>query len=247
MPESRNLKLVLAYDGSSFMGWQTQPGVRTVQDTCESALKKILCHEVRVIAAGRTDSGVHALHQVINVHTSNPIPMEGLLRAANAALPRDVAVVSGEEQPPDFHARIMAKSKTYVYIIDTSEVFSPLLSRYVLHVRQSLDIASMQDAAVLLTGQRDFRSFQAAGSSVITSIRDVRVSEISARGQRIFYRIQGSGFLRHMVRNIVGTLLMVGTGILLPEDVGVILEKKDRRYAGPTAPPEGLYLLGVEY
>ncbi|MGC9323386.1 MAG: tRNA pseudouridine(38-40) synthase TruA [Desulfomonilia bacterium] len=247
MPEIRNLKCVLAYDGSSFMGWQIQPGVRTVQETCESALKRILCHEVRVIAAGRTDTGVHALHQVINLRTPNPIPPGGLMRALNSTLPGDVSVLSIHDVSPDFHARTCAQSKTYVYVMDTSVHPNPLLSRYALSVRGNIDITAMQEAAASLTGRRDFSSFQGAGSSVKTSIREVMVSDVFTKGSRIMYRIQGSGFLRHMVRNIVGTLLMVGTGSLIPEDMGRILEMRHRSHAGPTAPPQGLYLVGVEY
>ena len=247
MPNMRNLKIVLAYDGAGFMGWQIQPQVRTVQETLENALEKILGHKVRTNASGRTDTGVHALGQVVNVHTFSSIPTHGLLRALRSKLPGEIAIVSVEDVGPDFHARFMAKSKKYVYIIDTSRLFSPFLARYAVHVKEHLDISVMKRAAGYLVGEHDFTSFMGAGSSVKTTKRRILTSEVFSQGEKIFYYIHGSGFLRHMVRNIAGTLLLMGKGALASEEMAQILQKKDRACAGPTAPPQGLYLLGVEY
>jgi tRNA pseudouridine38-40 synthase len=247
MPKTRNLKIILAYDGAGFMGWQIQPEVRTVQETLESALEKILGHTARVHASGRTDTGVHALGQAVNVHTSSSIPTHGLLRALNSKLPGEISIVSVEDVDPDFHARFMAKSKKYVYIIDTSSLISPFLARYAVHVKERLDIPAMQQAAGYLVGEHDFTSFMGAGSSVKTTQRRILAAEVIPHGEKIFFYIHGSGFLRHMVRNIAGTLLLIGNGELAPQEMVKILEKKDRSCAGPTAPPQGLYLVGVDY
>lgn len=247
MPNMRNIKITLAYDGTGFMGWQVQPGVRTVQQTLEDALESILGYRVRTHASGRTDTGVHALGQVVNVHTESPIPTQGLFWALNSKLPKEISIRSVEEVSPDFHARFSAKSKKYVYIFDTAGEISPFLARYALHVNDALDISAMKQSAAYLEGEHDFSSFMGAGSSVKTTRRLIFKSDIFSRRDRIFFYIQGSGFLRHMVRNIAGTLLLIGRGKLSPEDMQDILNKRNRALAGPTAPPQGLYLVGVEY
>jgi tRNA pseudouridine38-40 synthase len=247
MPDMRNLKIILAYDGAAFHGWQVQPGCRTVQETVERSLEKILGHEVSVVAAGRTDAGVHALGQVVNFRTSSRIPEAGLLRALNDTFPPDLSAVEVCQAPDDFHARYLAKTKRYVYIIDESEILSPFLSRYVLHLPGRLDISAMEQAASLVVGEHDFSSFMGAGSSVKSTVRRILEFRIIARKPRVYFSIQGSGFLRHMVRNIVGTLVLVGQGSLAPHDVGRILALRDRTQAGPTAPPQGLYLVEVGY
>jgi tRNA pseudouridine38-40 synthase len=247
MPNLRNLKIVIAYDGAGFMGWQVQSGVRTVQETFETALEKILGHKVRTIASGRTDTGVHALGQVVNVHIDSKIPADGMLRALNSSLANEISVLSVEDVSKYFHARFMAKSKEYVYIIDTESIASPFLARYALNVKENLNILAMQHAAGYLLGEHDFTSFMGAGSSVKTTQRKIFASEVFSRGSKVFFYIRGSGFLRHMVRNIVGTLLLIGKDKLAPEEMEKILAVKNRAVAGPTAPPQGLYLIGVEY
>jgi tRNA pseudouridine38-40 synthase len=207
----------------------------------------ILSHPVRVTASGRTDTGVHAFAQVINFPTQSTIPTDGLVRGLNSILPGDIAILSAEVTTPEFHARYMAKSKTYVYVIDTSPVRDPFLERYALHVEGPLDSVSMQEAAGFLLGEHDFASFMAVGSPVKTTTRIITTSEVIRTGNKVFFWIQGSGFLRHMVRNIVGTLLLVGKEKLVPEDLQRIMALKDRAFAGPTAPPQGLYLVSVEY
>jgi tRNA pseudouridine38-40 synthase len=243
----RNIKSVIAYDGAAFMGWQIQDGVRTVQETMEEALRVILGHPVRVIASGRTDAGVHAFAQVINFPTEARIPTDGLIRGLNTILPGDVAVLSAEDAAPEFHAQQMAKAKTYVYVMDISPIRNPFLARYVLHEKGPLDCAAMHEAACYFLGEHDFASFQGAGSPVKTTIRCITTSEVLQKGNKVFFCMQGSGFLRHMVRNIVGTLLQVGKGKRAPTDIQRIMAMKDRSFAGPTAPPQGLYLVGVEY
>jgi tRNA pseudouridine38-40 synthase len=243
----RNLKIVLAYDGAGFMGWQVQSGVRTVQGTMEMALGEILGHEARVIASGRTDAGVHALGQVINVRTASPIPIDGLIRGLNSILPGDVSVISAVDVGPDFHARYQARSKSYLYLMDTGSVRSPFLDRYALHIRYHLDIPAMKESMRHLLGEHDFASFLATGSTVKTTVRIITATDLITQGNKTVFWIKGSGFLRYMVRNIVGTLLLVGTGKLAPEDMSRIIALRDRQFAGPTAPPHGLYLIGVEY
>ncbi len=243
----RNLKTILAYDGSGYHGWQVQAGVNTVQETVEKILSAILKHDVRVVSSGRTDAGVHAIGQVINFFTPSSIPEEGLLKAMNSMLPGDIKVSHIEEVPPGFNARFTAKSKTYVYMIETSEVLSPFLTRYALHLPGRLDIDAMDISAKMLLGEHDFSSFMGAGSAVKTTIRRIMVSEVFTRDTKVYFLIKGSGFLRHMVRNIVGTLILIGQGRMEPGDMKGIISLKDRAFAGPTAPPQGLYLVGVEY
>jgi len=243
----RNIRLVIAYDGSGYLGWQIQPGVRTLQDTVEKGLETILGNPVRIYASGRTDTGVHAFGQVVNFHTPSSIPVDGLLRGLNSILPGDISVLSAEEADLDFHAQFQAKKKTYVYVIDTGPLRSPFLDRYALHEKYALDAEAMRASARFLLGEHDFTSFLASGSSVKTTVRNITISEIITRGNMVLFLIQGSGFLRYMVRNIVGTLLLVGRGKLPPEEIERIIARKDRGFAGPTAPPQGLYLVNVEY
>ncbi|HQH99693.1 MAG TPA: tRNA pseudouridine(38-40) synthase TruA [Deltaproteobacteria bacterium] len=247
MPTLRNLKITLAYDGSGFHGWQLQPGKRTVQETVEAALESILQHDIRVTASGRTDAGVHALGQVINFFTPLSIPEKGLLKAMNSIFPSDISALEVKEVEPAFHARYRAKSKTYIYILETAEILSPFLSRYALHIPCKLDIEAMGLSVKILEGEHDFRSFMAAGSTVKTTKRRILAADIASKGSQIFFFIQGSGFLRHMVRNIVGTLILVGQGKIAPDEVDRIIACRDRASAGPTAPPQGLYLVGVDY
>ncbi|MCD6569540.1 MAG: tRNA pseudouridine(38-40) synthase TruA [Deltaproteobacteria bacterium] len=247
MPIFRNVKVTLAYDGSGFNGWQIQPGLRTVQGVLEDALGKTLGDIPRIVASGRTDIGVHALGQVLNIHIGSTIPAYGLLRGLNSILPDDIAIRSVEDVALEFHARYMAKSKIYVYSVDTFDTPSPFLRRYSLHVRHKLDIPAMAEAAGFMVGEHDFSSFMGAGSLVKSTKRMIIRSSVIEKGCRIYYVVEGSGFLRHMVRNIVGTLLLIGKGKLSPYDIKGILDAKDRSKAGPTAPPQGLYLVGVKY
>lgn len=244
------LKLTLQYDGSGFAGWQRQPNGTTIQALLEDALAPIEGTAVTVHGAGRTDAGVHALAQVASVTLERALPDATLGRALNAVLPAAVRVLHVEPAAPDFHARFSARSKTYEYRIVNAPFVSPFLHRYVWHVPQPLDIPAMRAAAEVLRGAHDFAGFQGAGSEVATTERTVLALEWREGGgydSPIAFRITGTGFLRHMVRNIVGTLVEVGAGRWDGERVREVLASRDRSRAGPTAPPQGLFLAAVDY
>ncbi len=247
MDFARNIRLVLSYDGSDFSGWQVQPRLRTIQETIEKALETILKEKIRIHAAGRTDAGVHAFGQVATFNTNSVIPPEALLKAINSLLPADVAVTVVKDAGLDFHPRYSAKSKTYVYAINMSPVKNPLFSRYALHIKRGLDIEAMENAAHFFIGEHDFASFMGVGTPVKSTVRTVMESAIFGSGDMLYYAIKGNGFLKHMVRNIVGTLLQVGKEKMDPSEIKKIIDSRNRAEAGPTAPPHGLYLICVEY
>lgn len=255
----RTLKITLAYDGAAYVGWQRQANGRSVQACLESALAPFDVEPVTVVGAGRTDAGVHALGQVASVRLAHPIAPVGLLRAANAALPADIRVVAVEAVAHDFHARFSATAKTYRYRLLGGMVTSPFEGRYGWHIPGPLDHEAMVDAGRLLVGEHDFAAFQAAGSSVRTTIRTllhVTVSppasglwsSVNGVGETVTtIEVRGTGFLRHMVRILVGTLVEVGQGIRDRESVARALGVATRDVAGQTAPPRGLFLVQVEY
>ncbi|MBI3327544.1 MAG: tRNA pseudouridine(38-40) synthase TruA [Nitrospinae bacterium] len=243
----RTLKLVLEYDGSQYRGWQVQVDAPTVQGVLEQALAAIVGETVRVNSAGRTDSGVHALAQVVSFQSTSPLPCDALQRALNSLLPRDVAVHAVQDAPASFHARYSAQGKVYEYRILNRPVRSALRLRYVWHVPQPLHLEVMEAAAAYMRGTHDFASFQAAGSAVQSSERTLTELKIAREGDEIVLRFAADGFLRYMVRNMVGTLVEVGRGARAPADIKTILEARDRRRAGITAPPHGLYLVQVLY
>lgn len=248
MPSNRTWKLTLSYDGTDFAGWQVQPGQPTVQEFLEDALARIEGAPVQAAGSGRTDAGVHALAQVASCSMRSPIPGSGLLKALNRLLPPAIRVTSASVVPPRFHARRAAIAKTYEYRIQRSPICPPFESRYVYWHPYALDEESMFTVARLFEGERDFRSFASAGRSLMGStVRTVFSSELCRTGDRLVYRVRGSGFLYRMVRNMVGTLLDVGRGNVRGTDVEAILEARDRRAAGPTAPARGLFLASVEY
>lgn len=260
----RNIRLVVAYDGTEFGGWQAQPGAPTIQGTLERALEKVVGEHARLLGSGRTDAGVHALNQVASFKTRCSIPCANLLKAVNNLLPPAVRVKRADEVGESFHARYDARAKTYRYRILLAPVAPPFIARYVFHYPYAIDRARMALAAKAFEGEHDFTSFAGAGGRA-KKIEGGRASAgASQRGEmvrRIFssrllwcprtsiliYEIQGSGFLHHMVRNIVGTLLEVGRGKLAPPDIRRILEARDRARAGPTAPASGLCLVEVTY
>lgn len=247
MSEMRTLKLVIEYDGTNYCGWQIQGTDPTIQGVLEQALAKVLDGPVRVSGAGRTDAGVHALGQVASFRTSSQLPCDALQRALNSLLPRDVVVQAVQDAPSDFHARYSALGKVYTYRILNRPLPSALRRRYVWHVPSPLDLDAMAAAAASLRGKHDFSSFRAAGSEVKTSERTLTEATMAWAGDEIVLSFTADGFLRHMVRNIVGTLVEVGRRRRTPGEIVGILEARDRRVAGMTAPPQGLYLVQVLY
>ncbi len=249
----RNIRLILAYDGTDFRGWQRQPGAPTIQGCLEDALRKLTGSATPVCGSGRTDAGVHAEHQVANFHTESSIPCANFLKALNDLLPPNVRIKRADEVPADFHARYHVLRKTYRYRIAVAPVCSPLLCRYVCHHPYPLDRARMSVAAQLLEGEHDFTSFAAADENEDgdekSCVRRIFRSRILWRPKSsiLIYEVTGRGFLRYMVRSIVGTLLEVGGGKRAPEDISDILAARDRTQAGPTAPAQGLCLVYVEY
>jgi tRNA pseudouridine38-40 synthase len=266
----RNIRLTVSYDGTEFYGWQRQPNVPTIQGTIESAIEKIVAERVSLHGSGRTDTGVHALNQVANFKTNGSIPSENLLKALNNILPLSVRIKKVEDAAESFHARHDARAKTYRYRILCAPVASPFIARFIHLHPYPLNHGRMAKGARLFEGEHDFTSFAASPAlgvcgegnvdSLEASDSQSRLPEISmvrtifssqmqwrTRTSILAYEVKGSGFLHHMVRNIVGTLLEVGKGKLAPEDVRAILKARDRTRAGPTAPAAGLCLINVEY
>jgi tRNA pseudouridine38-40 synthase len=241
----KNYRVVLGYDGTDFRGWQRQPDGRTVQGVLEDAVRRITGKRAVVHGAGRTDAGVHALGQAANFRGSFKLTDEVLLRALNAVLPADVRVFSLAEAPAGFHARRSARSKTYRYRIVRAPQPSPLDRRYVLHWPYPLRLGKMRRAAGLFVRTDDFSAFSSNRDR--SPVRTVTRSELRQRGDEIVYTIEASGFLRYMVRTIVGTLLEVGRGRLEPEAIEAIFRRRDRSLAGPTAAAKGLTLIRVDY
>lgn len=255
----RNIKLTLEYDGTGYSGWQSQRGGGpTVQSALEEAVQRLTGRRSRVVGAGRTDAGVHALGQVACFRTASALDVETMGRALNAMLPPDIRVRATSEAPSSFHAQWSARWKSYFYVIANMEQVSPFLDRYLWKVPQRLNLRDMRAAARHLHGRQDFAAFRASGSSAKTSEREIRSLSVAEsgsmpflgaelKGRLIRVRVEGSGFLRHMVRNIVGTLVEAGRGKLPPEAVAAIVASRDRRTAGPTAPAKGLFLEKVYY
>jgi tRNA pseudouridine38-40 synthase len=244
----RNFKFILEYDGSSYHGWQRQQGVLTIQEVLESRLEVMLRSPVRVRASGRTDAGVHARGQVINFYSNTNMQAEEIQRGLNSLLPADIVALHAEEAPQSFHARFSAKSKCYEYRILNRPAPSALDRKFAWHIRRPLDVASIRQCLLQIEGVHDFSAFMAAGSSVRSTERCVNKAELqSPLSDYLTFIFAANGFLRHMVRNIVGTLVDVGKGNLTPKEFSEIFASKDRRRAGMTAPAHGLYLISVQY
>jgi tRNA pseudouridine38-40 synthase len=243
------LRLVLEYDGTDFAGWQQQAqGERTVQGVLAAAVRSVCGAEPQVHGAGRTDAGVHARGQVAGIEVTTRLPPGELLRALNAHLPADVAVRSVEVAAPGWHPRFAARRKRYRYAIWNGRVHSPLRERFFHWVPQPLDAGAMRAAAADLVGTRDFRAFQAAGSGVEETVRTLYTATVEGEGGgEIAIELVGDGFLRHMVRNVAGTLIEVGRGQRPADGLPALLAGRDRADAGRTAPARGLTLVEVEY
>ncbi|MBZ5662060.1 MAG: tRNA pseudouridine(38-40) synthase TruA [Acidobacteriia bacterium] len=258
----RNIKLTLAYDGTDFSGWQIQPGQATVQGTLAEVIAKLTRSQPTIYGAGRTDAGVHAAGQVANFKTESSLPPEEFLRACNALLPPSIRVIASEEAAPDFHARWNALAKTYRYRIFRTREVPPFIWRYVHQDSSPLDFVAMAEAARRFEGEHDFTTFAASTGSeeddrervttrTIYRSELVRCMEqssgVQAPHEEWVYVVRGKSFLRYMVRIIVGTLVDVGRGKLNPADIPALLALRDRSKSGPTMPPQGLCMAGVEY
>ncbi|MDK2992080.1 MAG: tRNA pseudouridine38-40 synthase [Clostridiales bacterium] len=243
----RNIKLILQYDGTAYAGWQYQKNALTIQQVVEEAVERLTGQHSTVIAAGRTDRGVHALGQAANFKTDSNIPTDRWLYALNAVLPEDIRVVDAHDVPMSFHARFDAKGKLYRYIIWNAPYSSALLRNFSLHVARPLDADAMRRAAQYLVGTHDFSSFQASGSAMRDTVRSIWDISIQNEDKMISVSISGDGFLYNMVRIMVGTLIDVGIGKITACDAKLILEARDRKRAGRTASPHGLYLVEVYY
>jgi len=245
-----NFKIVLAYDGTDFVGWQRQANGTSIQGVLEDALRNLDQRDVAVAGAGRTDAGVHALGQVAAFSLARALSADAVVRALNAHLPDAIRVLSAEEVAPEFHPRFGARTKAYRYRIWNGDVISPFERRYAWHVSGALDVEAMAAAADSLVGAHDFAAFQASGASTSTTGRVVfssLVTRLSNHEPLVLYDVTGGGFLRYMVRIIVGTLVEIGRGRRPVAWMGDVLASRDRARAGPTAPPDGLFLVGVEY
>lgn len=250
----KNIKITIAYDGAEFHGWQFQPGVPTIQGAIHDAARKITQEKIVAHGASRTDTGVHALGQVAHFKTHSSLSAVEIQRALNALLPPAIRIVAAEEVGHDFHSRWLSQGKTYRYRIYRGKVLPPFEYRRVLHYPWPLDESAMAVAARQFEGQHDFTSFAASSGSEENDrdrnmLRVIYSSEIirEPNGEEIAYLVRGQSFLRYMVRKIVGTLIEVGRGRLSPSDIPNLFDLRDRSRSGPTVPPEGLYLVALEY
>jgi tRNA pseudouridine38-40 synthase len=243
----RNIKLVVSYDGTDFHGWQRQPHCRTVQQELEEAIGRLTGAIPTTDASGRTDSGVHALGQVVHFFTVSAHPTKVFVKALNAMLPRDLRVLSAEDVPQSFHATIDAKSKRYRYVIDNGRIADPFARRYAWHLYTALDAYQMHVAAQGLKGRHDFRSFETEWPNRISSVRTIYDISVERAGTVIRLEVEADGFLYNMVRAIAGTLVLVGSGKKPIEWVSEVLRAENRAAAGPNAPAQGLFLVHVRY
>lgn len=243
----RNIKLTIEYDGKKFGGWQKQPSKLNIQGEIEQAISEIVSESVELIASGRTDSGVHALGQVANFKTNSNIPIEKMAIAINSKLKKSIVIKRAEEVPENFHARYNCKGKKYRYVINNSSQGTAIYRDLEYYIPQKLDIEKMKQAIKYFEGEHDFKGFRASGTSSKNSVRIIYKAEVIKKEEKIIIELTGSGFMYNMVRIIAGTLVDVGLGKILPEDIPDIILSKDREKAGKTLPGYGLYLVEVYY
>jgi len=243
----RNIKLTITYDGSEYHGWQIQPELRTIQGVITEAIQELLGSEVRLFGASRTDAGVSALGQVGLIQIDSPIPTENLAKAITDRLPADIAITEAVEVPEGFDLMGAVTSKLYRYTIFTGQVRPVLQIRHCWHLPTKLDTTAMAEAARLLVGKKDFKSFASAADRRENSVRTIFRCNVTAEDKWIYVDVEGDGFLYNMVRNIIGTLVEVGRGRWKPEKINEILEAKDRTAAGQLAPAGGLCLMWIKY
>lgn len=245
----RNIKMIIEYDGTNYIGWQTQikSHGKSIQGVLQETLEMIVCHKVKLFGAGRTDAGVHAKGQVANFYTESKIPVDRIPLALSSMLPCDIVVKGAWEVPRDFHARYSAVEKTYRYTILKSPFNSAFEWRYSYHVRYTLDIDKMKKAVEYLVGTYDYSSFCSSGTKVKDFTRTIKEGKLYQEGEVLYFEITGTGFLYNMVRIIVGTLIEIGRGRWAPEYMAKIIAAKNRNMAGPTVPPHGLVMLKAVY
>jgi tRNA pseudouridine38-40 synthase len=244
----RNIKLLMEYDGTNYRGWQVQSEGLTVQGIVEKKLREITGEDIHLVGSGRTDSGVHAFGQVANFKTKSRLDVHAILRALNSLLPPDIVIRKAEEVEESFHARKQSRSKIYQYRILNRDLRSAFHHKYAWHLSLKLDLEEMRKATRILIGEHDFSSFRSVGSPTRTTIRKViRAGWKMGRDGLLQFEIEANGFLKQMVRAMVGTLVEVGKGKINSEEFRKILESGDRKKAGPTAPAHGLFLIEVKY
>ena len=244
----RNIKLIIEYDGKEFNGWQKQPDKLNIQGNIEKAIEEITKEKVELTASGRTDRGVHALGQVANFRTNSELPIEKFPIAINTYLKKSIRILSAEEVDEKFHSRLTCKKKTYRYIINNTKYGTAIYRNLETHIPMKLDVEKMKEAIKYFKGEHDFKAFKASGTSSKSSIRTIFKAEvIKMPNDRIYIELTGNGFLYNMVRIISGTLVEVGLGKIEPSEIEKIIKSKKRENAGKTLPPEGLYLVNVEY
>ena len=246
--EEKNIKIVISYDGTGYFGWQRQLDKPTIQGTIEEKIRVMVGKSVSLIASGRTDAGVHALYQVANFRVSTTITPPVFLKGLNSLLPDSIIIKEAEYVPLDFHARYNAKSKVYEYRIYNQKLQSPFLRHYAWHISRSLDLQIMEECLEIIKGTHDFSSFCSAGDGKIDPVRNMIQAKLEIlKGNLLSFNLEANGFLRHMVRNIMGAIVKVGLGEISSARFIEIVESKDRQHLGAKAPPGGLYLKDVKY
>ncbi len=241
------VKLTVEYDGTDYVGWQKQPNGTSVQEQVENALQQVCGEPVQVVSSGRTDAGVHARGMVAHFETHRDLPLSAFREGVNSHLPGDIAIKHAEYVAGDFHARYSALAKRYRYSFYLGQIRSPIHSRHSWHIKRSLDVEKIRQAASFFVGQHDFNAFRSSGCDAKTTVRELFAVEIKKHGKMLHLDIIGSGFLRNMVRIIVGTLIEVGSGKRQPEEIKDLLKGRQRDLSGVTAPPQGLCLMQVWY
>lgn len=243
----RNIKLTVAYDGTAYNGFQRQMNGIGIQQVIEAKLAKLFGHELKIYGAGRTDTGVHAYGQVINFHTTGNIPLERIEAGSRCLLPHDIVITKAEEVDEKFHAQYSAVSKIYVYKIYPHLTPNPFLRTNAWHIWKNMNTSAIQEAAQIIVGTHDFSAFKAAGGATISPVRTIMAADCQLNDDIFEISFWGTGFLYHMVRNLIGTLVNVGLGSCSVQDFRNILDSRERKKAGITAPAHGLYLKEVKY